>query len=326
MVAAVTLTVYSTLLLSLPSCRALSAFLPVINGNIKNEDQYSKHMIAEVKEKIVDSSGQSARHHQQQTYFHKCLEVVLKHELPILPVKDVQVRNQKNQMANFHTAVLAHHGDTGDWRRWNRAISVREKPLPQLERAGSSCSIWEVGANTMAESSREYMRKYPNCHFHAYEPVQAFAMELKKNWEGEDRMHVHAYGIADEERTYFIPKSSMNGDHGVATYIGDASKEGEIEVKLKTFNFTLAEAGDIPTMLDINCEGCEFDFLAQAKRHGLLDNVPVIQIGWHSYGSVGVGMRAWQTCEIRLQLSETHEMVQGLAFGWERWVLKSSQN
>lgn len=58
------------------------------------------------------------------------------------------------------------------------------------------------------------------------------------------------------------------------------------------------------------------------KKHGLLDKVSVIQIGWHSYGEIGLGARAWQLCEIRNMLAETHTMTWGLAFGWERWELK----
>jgi hypothetical protein len=42
-------------------------------------------------------------------------------------------------------------------------------------------------------------------------------------------MHVYAYAIAVKESTFDIPKSSMNENHGVATYIGDASKGGQIE-------------------------------------------------------------------------------------------------
>lgn len=252
-----------------------------------------------------------------------CVENILKNELPILPVQGLKVMNGKNQMADFHTAVLAHHGDTGDWRRWNRAFSVRSQPLPHLEQAGLNCSVWEVGANTKAESSRQYIQQYPNCQYHAYEPIPDFVIELEKNWKGENRMHIHAYGLAAKNNTFMVPKASLHGDHGVATYIGDA-KGGEIEAKIRSFDYALADAGGIPTMLDINCEGCEFDFLMQAHQHGFLKQVPVIQIGWHSYGSVGVGMRTWQICEIRMKLSETHDMVQGLAFGWERWSIKDS--
>jgi hypothetical protein len=50
--------------------------------------------------------------------------------------------------------------------------------------------------------------------------------------------------------------------------------------------------------------------------------VPIIQIGWHSYGKIGLEARALQLCEIRQMLSETHTMDYGLEFGWERWSLK----
>jgi hypothetical protein len=46
--------------------------------------------------------------------------------------------------------------------------------------------------------------------------------------------------------------------------------------------------------------------------------VPIIQIGWHSYGKIGLVARALQLCEIRQMLAETHTMTWGLAF----WVGK----
>ena len=99
-------------------------------------------------------------------------------------------------------------------------------------------------------------------------------------------------------------------------------KGGDIEIQIKTFEHALAQSDGIPALLQINCEGCEFDFLPGAKKYGLLDKVSVIQIGWHSYGDIGLGARAWQLCEIRQMLAETHTMTWGLAFGWERWELK----
>ena len=65
------------------------------------------------------------------------------------------------------------------------------------------------------------------------------------------------------------------------------------------------------------------DGVVQAIQHGLIKKVPVIEIGWHSYGKIGLGARAWQTCEIRQMLEETHTIDYGLAFSWERWLLKT---
>ena len=74
--------------------------------------------------------------------------------------------------------------------------------------------------------------------------------------------------------------------------------------------------------MDFNYKGYEYDLLFQEKEHAFIDHVPLILIGWHAYGNDGVGTRAWQLCEVRAMLSETHEMASGLGFGWERWVLK----
>lgn len=246
-----------------------------------------------------------------------CLKTALE-QLPILPVTDptVQVRNGKNQVVPIGSAVWAHHGDAGNWQMWNKAIASRSFPLPQLQK--DPCSVWEVGANTVADASRQYMKLYPACQYHAFEPIPDFVQKLQENWKGENRMHIHAYGLADKDGSFLVNPQDLNGE---STFIGDSSG-GTIKANIKNFNQGLADAGGIPTLLDVNCEGCEYDFFLQAKQHGFVEKVPVIQIGWHNYGSVGVGVRAWQLCQVRTQLSETHTMVEGLAFGWDRWVLK----
>ena len=58
-----------------------------------------------------------------------------------------------------------------------------------------------------------------------------------------------------------------------------------IEVQIKSFDFTLAASDGIPTMVQINChvncEGCEWTFLPEALKHGWIQQVPIIQMGWH---------------------------------------------
>jgi hypothetical protein len=112
-------------------------------------------------------------------------------------------------------------------------------------------------------------------------------------------------------------------------YIGDAissnnnNEEGTtVTAHIKSFANAVADAGgQTPTLLHINCEGCEWEMLPAAKRAGFLDTIEVIQFGTHNYGQVGLGGRTWQLCEIRQMLSETHDTMAGdVAFGWERWV------
>lgn len=170
------------------------------------------------------------------------------------------------------------------------------------------------------------MNIYGNCSYQAFEPVPDFNQLLAEAWEGENRMKIHKYGIGLEETTFQASKEVMMGKDGVSTFLGDSEGDnGEIQIVIiRDFEFAIFDSGGIPTMVQINCEGCEWAFLTEEIQHGWLKSVSIIQIGLHSHGEVGLGARAWQLCEIRQKLSETHNMDYGLAFGWERWSLKRS--
>jgi len=273
-----------------------------------------------------------------------CLkQILLNKELPIIPqspkYSDGTPRtalNHKGQELSFLGAQFAHHGDTGDYKRWNKSIQMaRDSPMPQLQQGTekSPCLVLEIGAHREAISSRGHIKKYPNCQYHAYEVIPQFAEELKDNWEGEPRMHVHPYGLAENDMEIKVDIEALAG---VSTFTGESvggkTAESTVTGQIRSFDFALSEIGQlhnrtadavIPTLLDINCEGCEYNLLLQAKKHGFIERVPVILIGWHAYGEVGVGARAWELCQVRAMLSETHRMAYGLGFGWERWVLKA---
>eukprot|EP00561_Arcocellulus_cornucervis_P004263 CAMPEP_0185821162 /NCGR_PEP_ID=MMETSP1322-20130828/24781_1 /TAXON_ID=265543 /ORGANISM="Minutocellus polymorphus, Strain RCC2270" /LENGTH=263 /DNA_ID=CAMNT_0028518523 /DNA_START=51 /DNA_END=839 /DNA_ORIENTATION=- len=142
-------------------------------------------------------------------------------------------------------------------------------------------------------------------------------------------MHLHNYGIAEEESEIRVPRSSLQGQ---STYIGDISERrnsmGNEEVAiLKSFKYAVHDAGAKPTLLHINCEGCEWSLLPGAVRSGFVQDVPVIQVGFHNYGDAGLGQRAIEYCEIRKQLSRTHKLVDGaVPFAWERWVLRPNDD
>lgn len=114
-----------------------------------------------------------------------------------------------------------------------------------------------------------------------------------------------------------------NARHGGG---GDGGGTTSVTAHIKSFATAVTDAGgQIPTLLHINCEGCEWDMLPAAKQAGFLDDIEVIQFGTHNYGTVGLGNRVWQLCEIRQLLSETHDMAPGgVAFGWERWIKRHS--
>ena len=268
---------------------------------------------------------------QPKSVYECNLKDVLWYQLPI--AKDKEKCTAKD-------VIFAHHGNAGHWQLWNKHLANILKPVEAMvkanaeqasassksigteaendEQGGVGCSVWEVGGNVKAAASRGMMKMYGHCQYHAFEPVPLFSEKLEQSWKDEPRMKVHKYGIGKKDNVIRVTADALQGE---STFLADG-KGGDVEIKIKTFEHALAQSDGIPTLLYINCEGCEWDFLVEAKKHGFIEKVPVIDIGWHSYGEIGLGARAWQLCEIRNMLAETHTMSFGLAFGWERWEIK----
>ena len=128
-------------------------------------------------------------------------------------------------------------------------------------------------------------------------------------------MHIHDFGLGGQTATIKVPKHVIRGQ---STFIQTQDPgSGEIEIRVKALSQAVRDIG-LPTMLHLNCEGCEWQLLEVALQEEYLQNIPVIQIGWHNYGE-HIGVRAWQLCDLRTRLSMTHRLVAGVAFGWDRW-------
>mmetsp|Transcript_26873 Transcript_26873/g.40823 ORF Transcript_26873/g.40823 Transcript_26873/m.40823 type:complete len:355 (+) Transcript_26873:148-1212(+) len=266
--------------------------------------------------------------------YTSCLEETLQN----LPIGKGAGRLRRNLM------VWAHHYDARN-SQWNQ--DIRFDPLPEL--SSEHCSVWEVGAHTRAEDSATFLQQYPHCQYHAYEPIPNYYKQLVRHWkvkhttDNADNMHLHNYGLGGNHFQFPVSSDMLKNQ---ATYIGDAAasaaaadndesspsqqqqqqsqqKDGDTTATIQTFAYAVNDAGgNKPTVLHMNCEGCEWDLLQQAMDTNFLQDIPVIQIGFHNYGSVGLGARAIEYCQLRLQLSKTHTLVPGaVPFAWERWVL-----
>jgi FkbM family methyltransferase len=255
--------------------------------------------------------------------FNECLKTVLHdNNLPI--GYGIKKRGQEGPSPLI---VWPHHLGAHSTGKWNE--DLRFKPLPFTTE--SDCVIWEVGANTEARDSQIFMKDYPFCEYHAYEPIPSFFQTLETVWknniplENQQKMHLHNYGLANKDTSFFIGEDVIAGQ---STFLGAKKTKMQrngtaIPIQIMSFDTAVQHAGGKkPTLLHINCEGCEWDLLLQAVQTGFIRHIEVLQFGTHNYGSVGLGARVWQLCEIRSLLSRTHRMQSGVPFGWERWLLR----
>ena len=266
----------------------------------------------------TSSATRSETSTPQDTPFLQCIHHVLQN----LPVG----RGRKRKYSGLDVlSVHAHHYDAGN-KIWN--ADDRFLPLPLLENNNNNCSVWEVGAHTRALDTQTFLEKYPNCMYHPYEPIEKYFKELKLYWDNETQVIPHNYGVDIKNTDFQVPRQQV--EKGQASYLGDnlgaekvtaAREEEKTTIVFKEFWEAVKDAGDmVPTLVHMNCEGCEWDLLPNLYKAGILPALQVIQIGFHNYGSVSMGERAWQLCEIRQMLNQTHEMHFGVPFGWERWV------
>ena len=242
-----------------------------------------------------------------------CVRQVLESELP-LSRRRVSVREGSEVSLSV---AFAHHYDAGREDLWNEEIRL----VPDEAVGVSRCSIWEVGANVKANDSRRFMNIFKGCQFHAYEPVPMFVTELVESWSttpGEYHLHIHPYGLGISNRSFTMKEEDILGE---STFIQEQTS-GNVEIQIKSFAHAARDAGGIPSLISINCEGCEWDLVREGLDADFLQHVNVIQIGWHNYGD-HFGLRVLQLCELRRRLSLSHDFVGGIAFGWERWRKKT---
>jgi len=253
----------------------------------------------------------------------ECLRQVL-NELPI-------GKGRLKKYKSVPKKIEFEHHYTANTGLWN--MEQRFNPIPGLTTMSNSCAIWEVGAHILAKDSETFSEMYPHCEYHAYEPVPDFYQQLEANWqekktkEGVAKINftAHNYGIDSSDTKL---KTSTKALKGEGSYLGDTidADKDIVNLQIKSFSNVLKEAsGKIPILFNVNCEGCEWEMLpnllTSASQAKLFRSIPIIQFGTHNYGK-NLGQRAWELCKIREQLSESHRMVFGVAFGWERWVKK----
>lgn len=252
------------------------------------------------------------------------------------PESAVEIESAQNQLQClkdvlwFHLpiskaqSVHAHHHDakTGKWNE-----KIRFQSLQSLATA-SPCTVWEVGANDKAKDSHVLRNMYPNCIFHAFEPVPIYFNRLKARIDASGITNIipHPYGLGQERLQLVLKKSDLRHE---ATFLGDVLSLGskhrsnEMYAQIETFETGLKDSGGAPTLLHINCEGCEWAMIPSAIDAGLVRKIPIIQFSSHNYGRIGIGARVWQYCELRMLLNKTHVQTAGVPFAWERWVRKS---
>jgi FkbM family methyltransferase len=227
--------------------------------------------------------------------------------------------------------LVAHHFLAGRQEWWNEGIrfdpfgaTLPDAPL-----------ILDIGGNTEAADSRQFIKMYPAAEIHIYEPVSPYVEKLRQNWRDElnQRVQVHGVGLGDRDKTIRLPRGDLDGQ---GTFIMD-SKEGQkednilllqvVDAKDELRNYFVVDADGHSRqridLLHMNCEGCEWEALTRLMETDMFQYIGVLQVSFHNYGAAGIGDLLPKYCLIREALEQTHKKVDAIPFGWERWVHKT---
>jgi len=185
-----------------------------------------------------------------------------------------------------------------------------------------------VGANTDGTDGVELMRKCPRCIIHIFEPVPTFNKVLTENWNGHKISNgwdatINKFGLGSNNRIVKLSKASIIGQSTFGmkeTEVkGGEFEELQIRDASKAVGEVLRNIKDKTEvdLLHVNCEGCEWEMFENLLSSGIHTKIRKIQFGSHYFSQVeGITQRY---CQIRDTLSETHHMLYGEAWGWERW-------
>jgi len=216
--------------------------------------------------------------------------------------------------------LVAHHFDAGNHHIWNQHMRFEE-----LSSLKDGNLIVYVGANTDGADGVELMRKCPQCIIHIFEPVPTFNKILTEKWDGHKVSNgwdatVNKFGLGSNDRIVKLSKASIIGQStfGMKETEGGDFEELQIRDASKAVGEVLRSLKDKTEvdLLHVNCEGCEWEMFENLISSGIHTKIRMIQFGTHYFSQVENTQRY---CHIRDSLSQTHHMLYGEAWGWERW-------
>ena len=149
-----------------------------------------------------------------------------------------------------------------------------------------------------------------------FEPVPSYAEDIKKRFDGNDKVKVFDYGLekCDSSETLFMH------DDGSSSY-KDYESDNVITVHYRAVDEFIREQGiDNIDLMKINIEGGEYDLLEAMISKDLIRIVDNFQIQFHNIKSIDAKNRM---SAIIKELEKTHRLTWSYRpFVWENWERK----
>lgn len=206
-------------------------------------------------------------------------------------------------------AFHAHHLGT-DNGKWNEG--VRFANLPHLIQ--ENLVIIAVGGNSFIADADHFRSMFSRAEIHVYEAMAAPYRELREKWKYERRVHLHNAGLGKTATSLLVSNDGAEGSNASRMTILDAA--AELRTRLSPDRKQI-------DLLHINCQGCEWEVLLRLVETGALRHVRTVQFLSYNYDATKIGSLMANYCLIVEGLAKTHFKMDGIPFGWERWVLRT---
>lgn len=151
-----------------------------------------------------------------------------------------------------------------------------------------------------------------NCFVFIFEPVIAFADDIKERFANNKKIRVFSFGLSSQNSVVNISLSA----NASSTYKANAKNTQQITLKsvqefLQNENITSID------LMKVNIEGGEYDLLDSLIENGFINKIKNIQVQFHDFvPDAEIRMK-----KIQSQLSKTHETTYQYPFIWENWRL-----
>jgi len=186
----------------------------------------------------------------------------------------------------------------------------------RFEKAAQSKVIVDIGGNN-GDDVNLFIKNNPDAQIFTFEPIPRYFQDLQVKFNGT-KVSVNNYGISDAnaQREFVIDGAGTTGlDHNV---------QGEhVQVSLRDIDEVLTwvqkQTGQVPDMLNMNCEGCEYAVMQRMAEKGWLEKIRFIQLSWHI--AEDVQDRVGKRCSVEERLWQTHKPMFKSIYGWVGWQL-----
>lgn len=198
-------------------------------------------------------------------------------------------------------------------RAYRRFIAAGGNALLFHEFEGLDGTLVDLGGY-QGDWTAEMLAQNPQTRVFVFEPVPAYAHELRKRFAADERVIIHDVGLGAATR----PETIRVAGDSSSIYRVEPDEPGVPVRIVDVVEWWEASAVDAVALLKVNIEGGEFEVLPRLIETGLIERVEHIQVQFHRLvPSASRRMRA-----ILRDLRRTHKPVWRYPFVWESWRRK----